>query len=100
MSTPDQYRAKAVEFAELAKAGNAPDQVREFQKMERSFTALADNEQWLADNRDKAVHAPERHGVSEETYPVMPRAGADHASRAADGGTRGGEGLAIGAELS
>jgi hypothetical protein len=51
--------------------------------VERSFTALADNEQWLAYNRDKAVHAPERHGVSEEAeggaYPAMPPGSADHA---------------------
>src|SRR5450631_1390494 len=98
MSTPDQYRAKAAEFAELAKAGNAPDEAREFHKMERSFTALADNEQWLADNHDKAVHAPGRLGVSEEAaYPAVPEASVDHASRAADGGAHGGEGLAIGA---
>jgi hypothetical protein len=66
MFTPDQYRAKAAQFTELAKAGSAPEEVREFQKLERSFTALADNEQWLADNHDKAVHAPAHLGGSEE----------------------------------
>ncbi len=70
MSTPDQYRAKAAEFTELARAGNAPDEVREFQQLERSFTTLADNEQWLADNHDKAVHAPAHLGVSEEVEEV------------------------------
>jgi rubrerythrin len=70
MSTPDQYRAKAAEFTELARAGNAPDEVRQFQKLERSFTALADNEQWLADNHDKAVHAPAHLFVSEEVEGV------------------------------
>jgi hypothetical protein len=70
MSTPDQYRAKAAEFTELARAGNAPDSVREFQQLERSFTTLADNEQWLADNHDKAVHAPAHLGVSEEVEEV------------------------------
>jgi hypothetical protein len=77
MSTPDQYRAKAAEFTKLARAGNAPDEVREFQKLERSFTALADNEQWLADNHDKAVHAPADLSVSEEVEgvnaPARPR---------------------------
>ena len=66
MSTPDQYRAKATQFTELAKAGSAPEEVCEFQKLERSFTALADNEQWLADNHDKAVHAPAHLGGSED----------------------------------
>jgi hypothetical protein len=52
MSTPEQYRAKAAEFTDLARAGNTPHEVLEFQKQERTFTALADNEQWLADNHD------------------------------------------------
>ena len=77
MSTPDQYRAKAAEFTELARAGNAPDEVREFQKLERSFTTLADNEQWLTDNHDKAVHAPAHFDVGEEVEgvntPARPR---------------------------
>jgi len=77
MSTPDQYRAKAAEFTDLARVGNAPDEVREFQKLERSFTALADNEQWLADNYGKAVHAPAHLSVSEEVEgvnaPARPR---------------------------
>jgi hypothetical protein len=77
MSTPDQYRAKAAEFTELARAGNAPEEVREFQQLERSFMTLADNEQWLADNHDKAVHAPAHLGVGEEAEgvnaPVRPR---------------------------
>jgi hypothetical protein len=70
MSTPDQYRAKAAEFTELARAGNAPEEVREFQQLERSFMTLADNEQWLADNHDKAVHAPAHLGFSEEAEEV------------------------------
>jgi hypothetical protein len=77
MSAPDQYRAKAAEFTELARAGSAPDEVREFQKLERSFTTLADNEQWLADNHDKAVLAPACLSVSEEAErvnaPARPR---------------------------
>jgi hypothetical protein len=64
MSTPEQYRAKAAKFTDLARAGNTPHEVLEFQKQERTFTALADNEQWLADNHDRAVHASERRGVS------------------------------------
>ena len=52
MFTPEQYREKAAEYSELAKQANAPNEVREFQKLEQSFTMLADNEQWLADNHD------------------------------------------------
>jgi hypothetical protein len=95
MSTPDQYRAKAAEFTNLARAGNTPDQVREFQKQERSFAALADNEQWLADNHDRAVHASEHlcaidegeevdspsPGVREEAAVVSEQAEGDHILR-------------------
>jgi hypothetical protein len=77
MSTPDQYRAKAAEYTELARAGNARDEVPEFKKLERSFSARADNEQWLVDDHDKAVHAPAQLGVSEEVEgvhaPARPR---------------------------
>ena len=52
MFTPEQYREKAAAYSELAKQANAPNEVREFQKHEQSFTMLADNEQWLADNHD------------------------------------------------
>ena len=53
MFTPEQYRAKAAEYTELAKQGNTPDEVREFHAHEQSLTMLADNKQWLADNDDK-----------------------------------------------
>jgi hypothetical protein len=59
MFTPGKYRGKAAEYSELVKTTDVPDEVREFHNLERSFTVLADNEQWLADNHDKTVHAPE-----------------------------------------
>jgi hypothetical protein len=72
--TPEQYRAKAAEYTELAKQGNTPDEVREFQTHERSLTMLADNKQWLADNDDKLadnsdeiVDVPEASVASEAT---------------------------------
>jgi hypothetical protein len=55
MFTAEQYRAKAIEYAELVKAANGPNDVREFQRLERSFIELANNAQWLADNRSKMV---------------------------------------------
>ena len=60
MFTPEQYRAKAVEYGELAKTSTGPNQRREFQKLEQSFTALADNEQWLADNHQNIVCTAEQ----------------------------------------
>jgi hypothetical protein len=60
MPTPEQYREKAAEYNELAKQANAPNEVREFQRHEQSFTRLADNAQWLADNHDKLANNLEK----------------------------------------
>jgi hypothetical protein len=57
MFAPGLYRAKAVEYGELAKTVNSPEDTREFQRRERSFVVLADNEQWLADHQDQTVRA-------------------------------------------
>jgi len=57
MFTPQQYRDKAVGYGELVKTANGPDERREFQALEKSFTMLADNEQWVADNHDKTVRS-------------------------------------------
>ena len=59
MFTSEQYRAKAAEYAELAKTASIPDKVCEFHKLEQTFTALADNEQWVTDHHDQTLHSPE-----------------------------------------
>lgn len=56
MFTPEQYRAKADQYTELAKTATSHDERDEFQKLQRSFSVMADNEQWLADNHDQTVH--------------------------------------------
>ncbi len=58
MFTPERFRAKAAEYADRVKGATGANQTREFQALERRFTALADNEQWLADNYDKTLHSP------------------------------------------
>ena len=55
------YRARAAEFGELAKTGD-PEKSAEFRQRERSFTSLADNEEWLAHNFEKTLHASEPDG--------------------------------------
>jgi hypothetical protein len=62
MFTPKQYRAKAAEYAELVKTASNPNELREYQDLERSFTVLAENEQWMRDNYDKTVRATELTG--------------------------------------
>ena len=60
MFTTKQYRAKAVENGELVKTSIDPNQRRDFQKIEQSFTVLADNEQWLASNYQNSLRASEQ----------------------------------------
>ena len=74
MSTPEQHRAEAAGYTDLAKQGNAPNEVRKFLRHEQSIIMLADNEQWLADNHDKLANnldklgpVPERRADSEAT---------------------------------
>ncbi len=55
MFTPEQFRTKAAEYSRLVKTANNQNEVREYQKLERNFSVLADNEQWLMDNQDKTV---------------------------------------------
>ena len=60
MFTSKQYRARAVEYGDLAKSSIGPNLRGEFQKLERRFAALADNEQWLADNYQSNVNGAEQ----------------------------------------
>ena len=57
MSTAEQYRAKATEYAELLKTAVAPSEIIELQRRKQSFTLLAQNEDWLAHNSDKIIRA-------------------------------------------
>jgi hypothetical protein len=60
MFSSERYRARAAEYVELAKKTSSPTEIRRYRDLERSFTGLADNEEWLERNFDKMVHAPDR----------------------------------------
>jgi hypothetical protein len=60
MFTVEQYRAKAMEYSNLARIANNPNELREFQKLERSYSELADNAQWTIDKYDKTLHGARR----------------------------------------
>jgi hypothetical protein len=64
MLTAAQYRAKAAEYAELLKAASLPAEVHEFRRLERSYLMLVENEEWMADNRDKI----NTRGADENSY--------------------------------
>jgi hypothetical protein len=57
MATPLQYRAKASAYGELVETSTGSAEKHEFQQLQQSFTALADNAQWLADHDQNTVHA-------------------------------------------
>ena len=52
-----QYRAKAAESAESLKHTDVPSEIRELQRSKERFTALAQNEDWLANNFDEIIHS-------------------------------------------
>jgi hypothetical protein len=41
----------------IAQHTNGPSEIREFQRSKKSFTELAQNEDWLANNFDKIIHS-------------------------------------------
>jgi hypothetical protein len=53
MPTVKRYRAKAAEYRELQKTAQLPSEARNYRNLEHSYITLADNAQWMADNRDK-----------------------------------------------
>jgi ferric-dicitrate binding protein FerR (iron transport regulator) len=56
MFTAEQYRVKAAEFrAFLANTPRSPNETREFRDLERIYTRLAENEEWMAVNIDKTI---------------------------------------------
>lgn len=57
MFTARHFRAKAAETDELLKHTDVPGEIRTLQQSKQSFTELAQNEDWLADNFDKVIHS-------------------------------------------
>jgi hypothetical protein len=56
MFTAEQFRAKAAEFrALLTNIARSPNETREFRDLEQTYTTLAENEEWMAVNVDKAI---------------------------------------------
>ena len=67
MFTAEQYRAKATEYAELLKTAVAPSEIIELQRRKQSFILLAQNEDWLAHNSDKIIHAQDVHPQDDDS---------------------------------
>jgi hypothetical protein len=65
MFTAEQFRAKAAESTESLKHTDVPSEIRALQRSEQSFNALAQNEDWLADNFDKIIKSQDIHPQDE-----------------------------------
>jgi hypothetical protein len=65
MFVAKQFRKKAAESAEALKHTDVPSEIRELQRSERSFSELAQNETWLADNFDKMIRSRDLHAQDE-----------------------------------
>jgi hypothetical protein len=61
MFTTDEFRAKAAESTESLKHTDVPSEIRALQRSEQSFSALAQNEDWLAVNFDKIIKSQDIH---------------------------------------
>src|SRR4029453_17925142 len=54
--TGEQYRAKAAEFrALLTNIPRSPNETRELRNLEKTYTTLAENEEWMAVHIDKTI---------------------------------------------
>jgi hypothetical protein len=71
MFTPKQYRARADEYSELIQGTDKPDEIREFQKLKRNFTELADNADWMAKNSNQRVHRKDVPTLTEEEGHIL-----------------------------
>jgi hypothetical protein len=58
MSTPEQYRAKAIEYGESLKTSTEPHVRPVYQELRRHFGELANKEQWLSDNHQRTLSIP------------------------------------------
>ena len=58
MLSSQHYRAKAAQYKIRACNTENPAEIREFKNMEKTFAALADNEEWMEQNSANVVHSP------------------------------------------
>ncbi len=65
MFTAKQFRAKAAESAESLKRTDVPSEIRELQRSKESFSLLAQNEDWLANNFDKIIKSQDIHSQAD-----------------------------------
>lgn len=60
MYSAEQYRQMAADNAGKAQTTSDQAAIDEFKQLQRTFTDLADNAEWMANNDAKRLHAPPR----------------------------------------
>jgi len=55
MFSAGQYRAKAAELRALLNTPRSSNETNELTNLERSYTTLAENEEWMAANIDRTI---------------------------------------------
>jgi hypothetical protein len=60
MISAEQYRKKAAEFAKLSDQASTPDEKQALRDRQHSQDTLADNQDWLTDNFERTLHAPDQ----------------------------------------
>ena len=84
MSTSQQLRTRAAEFGELIRSADQPDAIRELRRQERTFTELADNEEWVANNLDRTVRPSGEDDTDDLMLPPAAKGGGDGPTLAED----------------
>ena len=62
MFNSKQYRDKAAEYSECGKTANGLNEAHELEQLKKSYTALADNEQWLSNNHKNTLQTASADG--------------------------------------
>ena len=55
-ASAEGYREKAAESADAARTAESPEAATSAGKSDKAYTAMAENEEWLAKNGGKTVH--------------------------------------------
>ncbi len=81
MFSSESFRAKAAEFRELlANTLRSPSEAREFRDLERTYTTLAENEEWMAVHIDGIIRrikdSDSRTALAEEEEQILKCLGA------------------------
>ena len=54
----EEVRTKAAEYKKRGTQTDAPDEIRELKTLEKTFSELAENEEWMEQNSEKILHRP------------------------------------------